>query len=166
MELLPRYRLRLIYPIAAEKWIIKLPKDNQSPLSRRKSPKRGRYLDIFNELVSIPKVIADPHFSLEVVLIQEEEIRQHTPGKRWRRKGWGTAERTLLRVVEQRVFKSPDDLRALIPTSLAEPFTTRSLATELQAPRRLAQKTAYCLRAMGVIQRIGKQGNAYLYAWV
>jgi hypothetical protein len=28
---------------------------------------------------------------------------------------------------------------------------------------RLAGKMAYCLREMGAIQRIGKQGNAFLY---
>ena len=34
----------------------------------------------------------------------------------------------------------------------------------LARPRRLAQQMAYCLRKMGRIEAVGKEGNAILYA--
>jgi hypothetical protein len=46
---------------------------------------------------------------------------------------------------------------------LAEPFTTSDLAASLPRPRRLAQRMAYCLREMNVINPVGKQGNTILY---
>ena len=98
-----------------------------------------------------------------MLLVQEEEVR-HYDGKRgWRRRGWVTDERRLLQVVESRIFETPADLAALIPTSLPEPFTTAELAAAVGRPRWLAQKMAYCLREMGTVSPVGKRGNAILY---
>ena len=51
----------------------------------------------------------------------------------------------------------------LLPAALVESFTTSDLAAAIGRPRRLAQRMAYCLREMGVIEAVGKQGNAILY---
>ena len=92
MTLTANHRVHLVHPIAQEKWIIKqrqVEKDEtdktdktntneaQGVLKPRKSPKRGSFAHIFAELVSIPKLIARPNFSLEVLLIEEEEIRHY-----------------------------------------------------------------------------------------
>jgi hypothetical protein len=148
--------------VAQEKWIVKLAEDGRQA-SRRKSPKRGTVEDLFAELVSIPTLVMRPGFSLEVLIIQEEEVRRHDPTRAWRRRGWVTEERRLLRVVDRQVFESPRDLARLLPVSLPDPFTTRSLALALGKPRRLAQRMAYCLRKIEAIERVGKDGNAILY---
>ena len=159
-----QHRVRLVYPVAREKWIIKLAKDGRGRLSRRKSPKRGSVEDVFHELVSFPQLLARPGFALDVLLIQEEETRRYDGKRGWRRGGWVTHERSLLAVVDRRHFESPADLAKLLPPALDEPFTTADLATALAKPRRLAQRMAYCLREMGVIEAVGKSGNAILYS--
>jgi hypothetical protein len=131
--------------------------------SRRKSPKRGTVEDLFGELVSFPSLLAHPNFSLEVLVIQEEEIRRYDGKRAWRRRGWVTHERRLLHVLEQRVFETPVDAGKLLPDSLVDPFTTSDLAAALGKPRRLAQRMAYCLRKMGIISPKGKHRNAILY---
>jgi hypothetical protein len=160
VELVPHHSVRLVYPIAREKWIVKLRGGGKS---RRKSPKRGALEELFVELVSFPELLASPNFSLEVLFIQEEEVRHHDPTRAWRRRGWVTQERRLLQVVGQRLFRTPADMGALVPPTLPQPFTTLELATAIARPRWLAQKMAYCLRAMGVIEPAGKRGNAILY---
>lgn len=155
--------VRLVHPIAQEKWIVKLAGAGLSPVSRRKSPKRGHVEDIFAELVSFPQLLANPRFSLEVLLVQEDELRRHDPNRGWRRRGWMTVERRLLRVVDRQVFETPQDVGHLLPPVLAEPFTTADLAAALSRPRRLAQQMAYCLREMGIIAPVGKHRNAILY---
>lgn len=70
-ELTAHHPVRLVYPIAREKWIVKLTKDGNSQLSRRKSPKRGALEQIFGELVSFPQILSSPNFSLDVLLIQD-----------------------------------------------------------------------------------------------
>jgi hypothetical protein len=159
-----RHPVRLVYPVAREKWIVKLAGDGTRVLSRRKSPKRGMVAEVFGEMVSLPQLLASPNFSLDVLLIQEEEVRTHDPTRAWRRRGWVTHERRLLAVVDHQLFRTPADLAGLLPPALTEPFTTSDLAAATGQRRRLAQQMAYCLREMGVIQPVGKQGNAILYS--
>jgi hypothetical protein len=166
LELTARHPVRLSYPVAQKKWIVRLSEDGQREQSRRKSPKQGTVEDVFSELVSLPGLLGHSNFSLEVVLIHEEEIRRHEPGRAWRRRGWVTVERRLLEVVDRRLFETPADLAALIPPTLPEPFTTSDLATALSKPRRLAQRMAYCLREMEVISPVAKHRNAILYVRV
>lgn len=158
------HRVRLIYPIAQEKWIVKLPEDGggEDRQRRRKSPKRGRIDHVFGELVSFPKLLANPNFELMVLLIQEEEVRRHDNARGWRRRGWITHERRLLDVVDQRLFRTPEDMAAFLPPDLPEPFTTSDLSKAIGQPQRLAQKMAYCLREMGMIHQVGRRSCAIL----
>lgn len=162
--------IRLVYPVAQEKWIIRLPKDGWDETGpderlavRRKSPKRGRVEQVFKELVYIPGLIASENFSVEVLLIREEEVRRYEANKAWRRRGWVTHERRLLEVVGRQVFRSPADLGRLIPNTLADPFTTQELAKAMGQPDWLAHKMVYCLRALGILQMDGKRRRAILY---
>ncbi len=154
--------LRLVYPIAREKWIVRLG-EGETVLGRRKSPKRGQVHDLFEQLVSFPRLMRHPRFALEVVLIREEEVRRRDPRRAWRRRGWVIQERRLLGVLERRLFETPEDLAALLPAGLPTPFTTADLAAAVGRRRRLAQQMAYCLHRMGVLEKVGKQGNAILY---
>jgi hypothetical protein len=162
IELISGHRLRLVYPIAREKWIVKLAEEGKRP-SRRKSPKRGRLEEVFYELVSFPGLLAEPNFALEVLLVQEEELRHHDPRRAWRRRGWVTDERRLLDVVGRHLFETPRDVARLLPPELPAPFDTADLAAGLGSSRALAQKMAYCLREMGLLVPVGKRGNAILY---
>jgi hypothetical protein len=163
-KLLVQHPIRLVYPIPAEKWIIKQEDLGNNRASRRRSPKRGSFIHVFEELVSIPELLVDPNFSLELLLIEEEELRTFDGNRAWRRRGWVTQERRLVRVIERLVLQRPADLGALFPSALAEPFTTADIAAAISRPRRLAQKMVYCLRLTGCIKIVGKRSNAILYA--
>jgi hypothetical protein len=157
------HRVRLVHPIAREKWLLKLSADRQTRLERRKSPKRGRLAHIFAELVRIPTLIESANFSLEVLLIQEEEVRCNDGKGSWRRKGWSIIDHRLLDVIESVRFDEPADFARFLANELPAAFTTKELAKSIGCRRRIAQQAAYCLRKMDVIEKIGKRGNAYLY---
>jgi hypothetical protein len=161
--LVEQHAVRLALPVALEKWIVRLDADGATVLGRRRSPKRGAITAIFRELVSIPRLLAHPNFSLAVLLIQEEEVRRRDENRSWRRGGWGTVERRLIGVVEERVFQTPAELAALLPAALAEPFTARQLAAAIDQPVWLAHKMIYCLDALGCLAPAGKAGRARTY---
>lgn len=166
--LLPGHRLRLVYPVAQAKWIVKVSEEGEI-LSRRKSPKAGRVETVFGEIVSIPHRLADPNFRLDVLLVQAEEVwRAHDKGGKrgWRRGGWIIHEKRLVEVVDCHTFTEPAQLTALLPDGLPTPFTVAELAACAGIPRRLAGQMAYCLREMGQIQTAGKRGRAWLYVRV
>lgn len=163
IDLTARHKVRLVYPVAREKWIIKLEKDGYSQLNRRKSPRKGAIIDVFSELRNFPQLLLNPNFSIEVLLIHEEEFRRHDDRRGWRRKGWVTHERRLLKVVEQQLFEIPSEMSMLIPSELAGAFTSFDLAAAINKPLRLSQRMILCLREMGIISKVGKRGRAFLY---
>lgn len=157
------YEVRLVYPVVQEKWIVRSATNRGGVTVRRKSPKRGRVEDLFWELVSIPRLLSNPNFSLEVLMIREEEVRRYDGRrKRWRRKGWITEGRRLVEVVDRRLFEKAADWLAFVPDEL-QSFTTKDLASVADTKRELAQKMAYCLREARMIELIGRQGRANLY---
>ena len=156
--------VRLVYPIAKEKWLLKLPKEKGGETKRRKSPKRGRPAEVFKELVSFPELVCEPTFALEVVLTQEEEVRRYDPARGWRQHGWVTVERRLLDVVDRCLYREPRDMATMMMAeALPDRFTTADLAEAIDGSRTLAQKMAYCLRKMGVIVEVGRRHRSKLY---
>ena len=168
-RLVEDHPLRLVYPIAAEKWIVRVDEDG-AVIGRRRSPRHGAVEHVFAELVSFPHLLCHPNFTLEVLLIREEEFRHREEtgpdGRRrnWRRKGWATRERRLLEVVSRHVLAGTADALAYLPAALPSPFTTHDLATASGQPLWLCQKMAYCLREMGVLTVVGKRGRSTLFA--
>lgn len=156
------HRLRVVHPIAVDRWIVNVDADG-SVLSRRLSPRHGALADLASELISFPELLALPNFEVEVLLTAEEEYRHLVPGTCWRRKGWTVIERRLVEVLDQVVLARPSDLRSLLPAELPERFTTAELALALRRPRRVAQHLAYCLARTAVIEADGKRGHAIEY---
>ena len=161
-KLMKNHQVRLVYPIAHEKWVVRQNK-NGEVIGRRKSPKKMGFLHIFEELVSIPTFIIHSNFELEVLLTREEEIRVNDGKGSWRRKGWSSLDRTLVDIVDRRLYSKPEDFLRMIPNTIEEPFTTKTLAETLKIPRRLVQKMVYCMRKMEILKITGKEGNAHLY---
>lgn len=156
------HRVRIVHPIAVDRWIVKVD-DAGGVLSRRRSPRHGIPTDVFAELVSFPDLMAHPGLEIEVLMTIEEELRRQTPDRSWRRRGWGVVERRLVEVVDTLLLGATEDLTDLLPDDLPETFTTADLADKLGRPRRAAQQVAYCLRNVGVITAVGKHGNAIVY---
>lgn len=160
--LLPDNRVELVYPIARERWICRVD-GRDRPLSRRKSPKRGRVEELFGELLRLPEAAVHDNFSLRVLLTQEEVVWRDDGRGSWRRKGWSVADRRLLAVVEERYFEDALAYLALLPAGLPDLFTNQELAEGLKMRRPLATKMTYCLRRMGLLEQVGKRGRFNLY---
>jgi hypothetical protein len=160
------HRVLLVYPIPREKWLVKRwdPKDSEARVERRKSPKRGEPHEIFAELVSFPDLILQDTFAVEIAWTREEELRHRDKRRGWRRHGWVVDERRLIEVVAQERYETAGDFTRLLPNDLNDGFTTRDLSGVTSRGRRFGQQMAYCLRKMGLIERIGNRGRAPLYA--
>ena len=160
-RLLESHPVTLVHPIAKDRFIIKQGAQGES--TRRKSPKHGSVFGIFSGLTSFPKLVAHPNFTLEAVITIEEEVRVPDVRRNRRRGGWSAIDRRLVEVLETHRIESMGDLFAPLDAHLPEEFTTADLASAMQAPRRLGQQAAFCLREAGVVSICGKTGNALRY---
>jgi hypothetical protein len=166
-RLLKRHAVRVVKPIVAEKLLVKLAERGGVELDRRRSPKRGTVLDVFDELVYFTRVFPHERLALEVVLVDIEERRYPGRGKRRRRseRDFQIEDQLLTRIVAEHRFATAADLRRLLPKRMPRQFHTAHLAERLKTPRWTAQRIAYCLRQMGAVEVVGKTGNAILYSY-
>jgi len=157
------HKVRLVHPISKMKWIVRTDTDGETELSRRKSPKKGRLEDLFNELVYLPDLMSHTNFSIELLYISSEDVLINDGKGSWRRKYWSVNDRRLLEIAGGAVFCEPRDFLELLPASLPKQFTTRDLSQIKKLPIRLTRKMAYCLRLMNVIKIVGRNKGSNLY---
>lgn len=162
-RLVDEHPIRLVFPLAKEKWILYETSAGRSLNRRRRSPRHAELGDLFSEMVSLSHLAAHDNFTVEVLFTHEEELRRNDGRGSWRRKGWSIVDRRLVDVVDRHLFSSPEDYAQLLPANLSGEFTTADLARRLGKPRRQAQKMAYCLRKMDILSVSGKIGNSILY---
>ncbi len=162
------YEVTVVKPLTARKQIVRRQKRGGEEISRRWSPRRQGFHDVFSELVHFIGAFPHPALTLELLLITEEEFRVARP-RRWKRqRDYTTEDRCLVSVEERRLIRSPEDLLDLFPQAVEQlcqgpPFTTADLAIAAGVPRWLAQKIAYCFRKLNHWETIGKQQRAWLY---
>ena len=161
-RLVETHKVRLVYPIPKQKWIIRVAQSGE-PISRRKSPKEGRLVDLFYELVRLPDLMKCKNFSLEVLMIEEEEVRCSDGKGSWRRRGASIKDRKLLGVTERVLFRNEKDFLRFLPDKLPDRFTNKDLSTRVGVPINLARKITYCLKKMGTIAEVGKRGRELLF---
>lgn len=163
-DLATRHRVRLVYPVAKDRWIVKMPQRRGDLPTRRKSPKHFGVMDVFSELVSFPDLIASENFELDVVLIGEEAVWRFDRRRNWRRRGWVLVERRLLEVYDTVQLHDTGDFLSMLPPALPDEFLTSDLAASLPCRRHVAQQMAYCLRHAGLIEAIGRGAGGVIYA--
>lgn len=171
-RLLPEHPVRLVHPIAQTRWLVRRDVDGVV-IRRRKSPRQGRLEWLFHELVNIAALLPNPHLSLEILLIQEEEIQvpantsssnkpNHKPS--WRRNGWQIADRNLIAVVESLVITDYRQLLTFLPARLPELFTSADLRENSSFQPRTIQRMLYTLYHCGLLERHGRRGRSFLYS--
>ena len=161
--LVEKHRIVLVHPIALERWLVRVDADG-AIVSRRRSPKRGLPIDLFDQLVAFPELIAHPNFTFEIPLIREEEIRGPIPtGARYRYpREWWRLDRRLLEIVETIKVATPGDMPGLLPP-LPETFTSADIRTATGRSKRLCMRAAYCLQKSGAAVCAGRIGRLQAY---
>jgi len=159
--LLDRHRVRIVHPIAATRRIVRIDEHGQV-VSMRRSTKHGSVVDVFDKLVAFPSLLTHPNLTIEVLLLDEDHVRGARPVTT-RRRTRDPGERRLRDVLRRVELNGVDDIVGALPPLPTEPFSTRELASALGCSMLLAQRTAYCLRAISVIEADGKRGRIPLH---
>ena len=164
-ELTRKHRVRVIYPVIAGKYI-ELYDTSGVLLHKRKSPRKGSEWDLFKALIYAPLLPLHKNFVIELAMVESVERRTDDGKGSWRRKGISIADRSLDTWRSSLVLSKPKDYYRFIPFKKSQPFTVRSLAEKASVDTALARKALYVLTKMGLVQRTGRQGNAFVYGRV
>jgi hypothetical protein len=162
-KLVSEHNVRLVYPVPREKWIVRESIEDGGRVSRRKSPKSGSHLDIFDVLVSMPGLIEENNFEIEILLVSQEDVWRNDGRGSWRRKGASIVDKKLLDVGESIIIRNKKDFLSMLPDALPDSFTNKDLAREMGITVGKARKITYCLKKMNAIKETGKLRNELVF---
>lgn len=161
-QFLPLYPVTIVYPVPATKWVIWVDPETGLEVSKRKSPKKGSPYQAFRELYKIKQYLGHPHLRIEFLFIDMEETKLLDGWSRDKKRGATKYDRIPLELVDEMVFERVEDYRMMIPPELSG-FTTREYAKSTKIPLAHAQTALNIFHYLHVVERVGKQGNSYLY---
>jgi hypothetical protein len=97
-------------------------------------------------------------------LVEAVEERVADGKGSWRRGGMSIQDRRLVASLGTVALAVKKDYLRFTPFPKKAEWTAKDLAAKAKIRLNLAQKTVFVLCKTGVINQIGKQGRAYLYA--
>lgn len=160
---LPLYPVTIVYPIPREKWLIWIDEESGELSKKRKSPAKGNPYVAFKELYKIKMFLKDPNLKLRLVLLDMEEYRLLNGWSSDKKKGSSRFDRIPTELVEEVTVECLQDYMQFVPYDLPEKFTTKDFAKAAHIPVKLAQTVLNILYYVDIVERVGKQGNSYLY---
>lgn len=160
---LPLYPVTIVYPIPREKWIIWIDEKSGELSNPRKSPLKGSRYTVFPELYKIKMYLKDPNLRLKLILMDMEEYKLLNGWSKDKKKGSSRYDRIPTNLVEEVEINCIEDYMQFVPYELDGKFTVKEFGKAAHIPAKLAGIVVNILHHMGTLERIGKQGNAYLY---
>jgi hypothetical protein len=157
----------LVYPLVYINYIERY-NDDGVCLSKRKSPKKHSMYELFDELMGVYPILLYKNFKLEVLLIEQVEIRQVTAEPvqnetktRRRLKPWIKSNKQLKSIIDKKSFSKPRHYIMLLPEEIPSPFCASDLAkTEVG---KYAHKMLWVLNKMELIERVEVKSRSYYY---
>jgi hypothetical protein len=160
---LNKYPVTIVYPIPYIKWIRWVNPQTGEITKPRKSPKKGSPYIIFPELYRIKNFLLEPNLRLKIVLLNMEEYRFLDGWSEDRKKGSSRCDRIPTDLIQEIYISETEDYKQLLPESLEEEFTSKDYKKASGLSAGASNTAVHILNYVGVIQRIGKRGRAYLY---
>lgn len=160
---LPLGAVRIVYPIAAVKYLRWIDPETGVVSPPRKSPKRSTSCECFYELYKIKPYLKHPNLHLCIVLLEIEELRLKNGWSADGKKGSSRFERIPLALISELNVTCPADYTRLLPNSLPARFTAADLRKHANLSVSKAQTAANVLHSVGALSLCGKAGRAFLY---
>src|SRR6516165_7652765 len=104
--------MRIIKPIALGRRIVRRSKRDGPDLSARRSPKRGKIVDVFDDLLGLASVFPHANLEIEILEVTIDEVR--IPRRRW--PGYSVADRILDTIHSATCLRRAADLWTLLPS--------------------------------------------------
>jgi len=155
----------LVYPIAKIKWLLWIDEETGEVTKKRKSPKQGRIHDIFYELYKIKAYLENPKLKICIVMLELHEYRYLNGWSEDKKKGSHRCDRIPIDILDEIYIDSIQAYEKFLPESakLKIPFTSKDYKAYTGLSMSSSQTALNILNFLGVINKVTKCGNAFLY---
>ena len=159
---LDRAPVTVVFPVAAVKWVIWLDEDGTA-LPRHRTPRKLNARAILPELYKIKPLLGREGLRFCVMVMEVEDYRLRDGRGEDRKKGATKFDRIPVALLEEVWLEIPSDFLKLVPEELPETFTAKEFSKVGKLSLSGTRAGLNVLHHMGVLERVGKQGNAYIY---
>ncbi|MBE6687655.1 MAG: hypothetical protein E7588_00070 [Ruminococcaceae bacterium] len=160
-KFLPYYKVCVVFPVVAQKTVYKLNPDSLEVSGKRKSPKKGSVYDFLPEVYGLRQLIDNENLSFCIMVINASEYRVPSA------KGAGHRGVKFDMVPDELIceisLNSAKDFVKLLPLDLPEKFGSLEYAKSTHIHRSDAAISLNILAKCGIIEKIDKKGNAFVY---
>ncbi|MBP3543902.1 MAG: hypothetical protein J6J86_06710 [Lachnospiraceae bacterium] len=160
---LEKYPVTVVYPVLGKKWLYWLDKESGEVSPGRVSPRKGSVYEVCAELYKIKQYLKHPNLRVHVLVLEAEEYKYLDGWGKNKKKGASKYDRIPTRIMDELCIESLQDYRQLLPEGLQTEFGTQEFAKAAHISRKLAQVVLNILYDTGAVERVGKQGNAWIY---
>lgn len=160
---LAEYPVTVVYPVLGKKWLYWVDRESGVVSSGRVSNRRGSVYEVCIELYRIKQYLKNPKLRVQVLVLEAEEYRYLDGWGKDRKKGATKCDKIPTRIMGELCLNSLADYRLLLPEGLPEEFGTQEFSKTAHISRSLAQMVLNILYDTGTVERVGKQGNAWIY---
>lgn len=161
---LPEYKVNLVYPLAAKKYVSWIDPDTRQITSRRPSPKKENVYDAIFELVRILPHVKHENLNIVVMLLEMDEYKLLDGWSYDRKRGAHRFERIPIDVFDMIEISTDADYIKYIPESCTDRFTVKDFAKGAKIDTYTAQAVVKVMEARGVIEKLGKEGRSFIYS--
>lgn len=160
---LPEYHVTIAYPIPHIKWLRWLNEETGEISPRRKSPKTGSPYMAFRELYRIKSFLSHPNLQLDLLLVDLEECRLLNGWSKDKKRGSRRYERIPVALHDVIHIRKRSDYREMLPPELTASFDSKDYSRHSRLSLSQARTALNILYYLGLVKRVGKRGNTYLY---
>ena len=153
----------VVHPVPVKRKLIWIDRDSGTLSQPRTAPCKDLRADIFSELSHIPDLLLHPKLSFCFPLLEMEEYRYLNKKEKNPKRHASRCDRIPSALTGEILLCSKSDFYAYIPAFLPEHFTSSDFAKAAKCAISTARVMLYVLYHMGIAERIGKQGNCFLY---
>lgn len=162
LRLPKEYPVTIVLPIVREKTLVTLSEEGEL-LSRRRSPKKSGWWEAYYQLPRLLPLAERPGVRLRLILVDANEYRTETPSKRVGRSFCRRLDRVPTAFGEELDLAFPEELGALLPPGLPDPFTREELRKLTRLSVRGMSGGLSALMKLGAVRPAGKDGRRTLY---
>lgn len=160
---LPKHPVTIVHPVPHIKTISWINPETGATSKPRRSTITGNVYMVFTELYRIKNFLKDPNLSICIVLLDMEEYKLLDGWSRDKKRGCTKLDKIPTNLVSQTTLSNITDYKKLVPSTLNSGFSVKDFAKEAKISVDIARITLNVMLEIGVVARIGKKGNAFLY---
>jgi len=157
------YPVTIVYPMPYNKWVFWIDNETGETTKKRKAPKKWSAYDAFFELYKIKEFLKNPNLRMRLVLMDMEEYRLLNGWNVSKKRGSTRFDRIPLEIKQEVVIEQPEDYMQFIPYEIEEQFTSKEFAKAAKIKVDTARLVLNILYYVGVVKRVGKEGNSFVY---